>query len=157
MNFEEVYRDHKSYIQNVVSRYCVTPEEVEDVTQDAFIRAYRGRDNFRGDSTVKTWLHRVAVNTALNHITKQKRRPQCNDNEGEEIIVPDDDSPESQAERDQTLSAITYRLDNMPSELGLTLLYYHIDGLKYDEIAETMGINVGTVRSRIHRARNLLQ
>lgn len=157
MNFEQVYRDHKPYIESVVSRYCNSPEEVEDVTQDAFIRAYRGRENFRGDSTVKTWLHRVAVNTALNHITKQKRRPQCNDNEGEEISILDGDSPESQAERDQTLAAITDRLDNMPSELGLTLLYYHIDGLKYDEIAETMAINIGTVRSRIHRARKMLE
>lgn len=157
MNFEQVYRDHKSYIESVVSRYCNTPDEVEDVTQDAFIRAYRGRENFRGDSTVKTWLHRVAVNTALNHITRKQRRPQCNDNDGEEVIIPDGDSPDQQAERDQTLAAITYRLDNMPEEMGLTLLYYHVDGLKYEEIAETMGINVGTVRSRIHRARELLK
>ncbi|MDN3518068.1 sigma-70 family RNA polymerase sigma factor [Aquisalimonas lutea] len=157
IDFEAIYNDNKSYIHSVVSRYVRNPAEAEEVTQEAFLKAWRARESFRGESAVRTWLHRIAVNTAKNYLVAQSRRPRYQDTEEDgEIIISDFDSPDSELERDQRLDAISDAVDNMPEELGLSILYRHVDGLTYEEISEAMNANIGTVRSRLHRARQLL-
>ncbi|MCK8514883.1 sigma-70 family RNA polymerase sigma factor [Methylonatrum kenyense] len=154
IDIDQLYRDHFSYIVNVCRRYV--GEDAEDVAQDTFVKAWRFKDGFRGDAAPRTWLHKIAVTTCLNHIKTKSRRLPLADRD-DEPETPHLDTPDGIIEQEQTLSRISDTVDGMSVELGLTLLLNALDGLKYEEIAEQTNVPLGTVRSRLHRARLMIQ
>jgi len=151
-------------IVSLVSRYMRDKDEVLDVTQEAFIKAYRALPGFRGDSAFYTWLYRIAINTAKNYLVSRSRRPPDSDidvdqgdYQGETLALSDIESPENRLEGDQ-LEAVVYKaIDDLPEELKVAVTLREFDGLSYEEIAGIMECPVGTVRSRIFRAREAIE
>jgi RNA polymerase sigma-70 factor (ECF subfamily) len=144
-------------------RYVRDPSEALDVSQEAFLKAYRALPKFRGDSAFYTWLYRIAVNTAKNYIVAMNRRPveydlDLQESDGYELNVKlrNEDSPEKIAQRDELQEAVQSAIDSLPDELRAAILLREIDGLSYEEIAHAMECPVGTVRSRIFRAREAI-
>ena len=151
---------YQSRVAALVSRYVHDSHEVMDVTQEAFIKAYRALDNFRGDSAFYTWLYRIAINTAKNYLVARNRRPPGSDVELEDAEyfdnshgLKDIESPESLLYRDELEQTIYQAIRELPEDLRVALTLREFDGLSYEEIAEVMDCPVGTVRSRIFRAR----
>ncbi len=151
-------------IQNLVARLIRDPAEQEDVAQEAFIKAYRAIGNFRGDSAFYTWLYRIAINTAKNHLVSAGRKPPSRD------VSPDDsammgqveglvemNSPEAILQNDELVNTIRQAIDELPDELKETIMLREFDGLSYEDIADVMGCPIGTVRSRIFRARDAIE
>jgi RNA polymerase sigma-70 factor (ECF subfamily) len=158
--FDPLVIKYQQRIANLVSRFIRDPDEVLDVTQEAFIKAYRALPNFRGDSQFYTWLYRVAINTAKNHLATLSRRPPRGDIEAEiaeqmdmGARLKEQETPERLAEEADLKAVILEAVDQLPEELKTALTLREIDGLSYDEIAEAMDCPIGTVRSRIFRAR----
>jgi RNA polymerase sigma-70 factor (ECF subfamily) len=158
--FDPLVIKYQQRIANLVSRFIRDPDEVLDVTQEAFIKAYRALPNFRGDSQFYTWLYRVAINTAKNHLATLSRRPPQGDIEAEiaeqmdmGTRLKEQETPERLAEEADLKAVILDAVDQLPEELKTALTLREIDGLSYDEIAEAMDCPIGTVRSRIFRAR----
>jgi RNA polymerase sigma-70 factor (ECF subfamily) len=158
--FDPLVIKYQQRIANLVSRFIRDPDEVLDVTQEAFIKAYRALPNFRGDSQFYTWLYRVAINTAKNHLATLSRRPPQGDIEAEiaeqmdmGTRLKEQETPERLAEEADLKAVILESIDKLPEELKTALTLREIDGLSYDEIAEAMDCPIGTVRSRIFRAR----
>jgi RNA polymerase sigma-70 factor (ECF subfamily) len=158
--FDPLVIKYQQRIANLVSRFIRDPDEVLDVTQEAFIKAYRALPNFRGDSQFYTWLYRVAINTAKNHLATLSRRPPRGDIEVEiaeqmdmGARLKEQETPERLAEEADLKAVILDAVDQLPEELKTALTLREIDGLSYDEIAEAMDCPIGTVRSRIFRAR----
>ncbi|RKF18600.1 RNA polymerase sigma factor RpoE [Alginatibacterium sediminis] len=154
---------YQQRIAGLVSRYVAHPGDVADVTQEAFIKAYRSLPNFRGESAFYTWLYRIAVNTAKNYLTAQGRRPPANDVELEDAeyydgsdAMREHESPESLLLTEEIQTEIFRTIDALPEELRVAITLREIDGLSYDEISNVMGCPVGTVRSRIFRARDII-
>lgn len=151
-------------IVGLVSRYLRDQDEVMDVTQEAFIKAFRALPRFRGDSAFYTWLYRIAINTAKNHLVSKSRRPPDSDidvDEGEfhdnTAVLKDIENPENALATDQ-LEAVVYKaIDDLPEELKAAVTLREFEGLSYEEIAEVMECPVGTVRSRIFRAREAIE
>lgn len=144
----------------LVSRFIKDADEVQDVTQEAFIKAYRAINSFRGDSQFYTWLYRIAVNTAKNYLVSRSRRPPNDDVEAEEAMffdsadgLRDIDSPEENMMSEQLMAVINSAIQKLPEDLRTALTLREYDGLSYEQIAEVMSCPVGTVRSRIFRAR----
>lgn len=144
----------------LVSRFIKDADEVQDVTQEAFIKAYRALPNFRGDSQFYTWLYRIAVNTAKNHLVARGRRPPNDDVEADEALFYDSAdglrdvaSPEENIMSEQLMEIINSAIKGLPEDLRTALTLREYDGLSYEQIAEVMSCPVGTVRSRIFRAR----
>lgn len=145
----------------LLSRFIRDPAEVEDVTQEAFIKAYRALPGFRGDSAFYTWLYRIGINTAKNHLVSMGRRaPTSTDLDAEEAEslesadqLRDLNTPENQMMSRQVGDTVNQTLLELPEELRTALTLREIEGLSYEEIAEAMQCPVGTVRSRIFRAR----
>jgi RNA polymerase sigma-70 factor (ECF subfamily) len=157
--FDLLVLKHQHKIMSLVSRY-VDMGEVPDVTQEAFIKAYRALKNFRGDSQFYTWLYRIAVNTAKNYLVTQGRRPPTQDidvNDAEHYSVAgslkDIASPESIIARDQLKEVVFEAIEQLPDELRTAIRLRELEGLSYEEIGEVMDCPIGTVRSRIFRAR----
>ena len=158
--FDPLVIKYQQRIANLISRFIRDQDEVLDVTQEAFIKAYRALPNFRGDSQFYTWLYRVAINTAKNHLATLSRRPPQGDIEAEiaeqmdmGTRLKEQETPESLAEEADLKAVILESIDKLPEELKTALTLREIDGLSYDEIAEAMDCPIGTVRSRIFRAR----
>ena len=158
--FDPLVIKYQQRIANLVSRFIRDPDEVLDVTQEAFIKAYRALPNFRGDSQFYTWLYRVAINTAKNHLATLSRRPPQGDIEAEiaeqmdmGTRLKEQETPERLAEEADLKAVILEAVDQLPEELKTALTLREIDGLSYDEIADAMDCPIGTVRSRIFRAR----
>ena len=158
--FDPLVIKYQQRIANLISRFIRDPDEVLDVTQEAFIKAYRALPNFRGDSQFYTWLYRVAINTAKNHLATLSRRPPQGDIEAEiaeqmdmGTRLKEQETPERLAEQADLKAVILDAVDQLPEELKTALTLREIDGLSYDEIAEAMDCPIGTVRSRIFRAR----
>ena len=158
--FDPLVIKYQQRIANLISRFIRDQDEVLDVTQEAFIKAYRALPNFRGDSQFYTWLYRVAINTAKNHLATLSRRPPQGDIEAEiaeqmdmGIRLKEQETPERLAEEADLKAVILEAVDQLPEELKTALTLREIDGLSYDEIAEAMDCPIGTVRSRIFRAR----
>ena len=158
--FDPLVIKYQQRIANLISRFIRDQDEVLDVTQEAFIKAYRALPNFRGDSQFYTWLYRVAINTAKNHLATLSRRPPQGDIEAEIAEQMDmgprlkeQETPERLAEEADLKAVILDAVDQLPEELKTALTLREIDGLSYDEIAEAMDCPIGTVRSRIFRAR----
>ncbi len=147
-------------VRAIISRYVQDRDEVNDVTQEAFVKAYRAIPAFRGDSQFYTWLYRIAVNTAKNFLVSRSRRPPANDvdlddagDHGGSDSLRDVDSPENLVYRDELGRIINETINALPEDLRTALLLREFDGLSYEEIAVEMACPVGTVRSRIFRAR----
>jgi len=161
--FDLLVLKYQHKIVKLVMRYVRDPAEAQDVTQEAFLKAYRALPKFRGDSAFYTWLYRISVNTAKNYIVSMNRRPMQYDldaqnSEGYESNerLRDDDTPERIAQRDQLQQAVQDTIDALPDELRAAIVLREIEGMSYEEIAHAMDCPVGTVRSRIFRARDAI-
>ena len=147
----------------LISRYIHDSAEVEDVCQEAFIKAYRAIGNFRGDSAFYTWLYRIAVNTAKNYLISQGRRPPKSDIDASDAVQTEAGSamreigtPESNILTREIAETVSSVVENLPDDLKMAITLREIEGLSYDEIAEVMDCPIGTVRSRIFRARDAI-
>ncbi len=161
--FDLLFARYHVKILNLISRYVRDSEEVRDVAQEAFIKAYRALPRFRGDSAFYTWLYRIAINTAKNHLVSRSRRPPSSDVDIEDADFRDDadmlresEDPESALARDQLQETIHQALADLPDDLRSALTLREFDGLSYEQIAEVLECPVGTVRSRIFRAREFV-
>lgn len=161
--FDVLVLKYQQKVANLISRYIRDPVEVLDVTQEAFIKAYRALPKFRGDSAFYTWLYRVAINTAKNHLAAQSRRPPQDDIEAETAEQMDMGTrlkecatPEHLAMQDEIAHTIKSALEALPEELRMAISLREFEGLSYEEIAEAMDCPIGTVRSRIFRAREAI-
>lgn len=161
--FDLLFGRYQNKIQNIISRYVRDSEEVKDVAQEAFIKAYRALPRFRGDSAFYTWLYRIAINTAKNHLVARSRRPPSTDVDVDDADHRDDagdlrtvETPEGAMSRDQLHSVIRQALSDLPEDLRSALTLREFDGLSYEQIAQVLECPVGTVRSRIFRARGFI-
>jgi len=153
--------EHK--IVNLVMRYVRDPELSLDITQEAFIKAYRALPRFRGDSAFYTWLYRIAVNTAKNYLAAQRRRPkdieldlQDPEQYGLHAKLKETDTPEAVALSEELQETLERAIAALPDDLRQAIVLRELDGMSYEEIAQTMDCPVGTVRSRIFRARDAI-
>lgn len=159
--YELLVMKYQRKLGRLLSRLVRDPAEVEDVTQEAFIKAYRALPAFRGDSAFYTWLYRISINTAKNYLVAQGRRaPTSTEFDAEEAEVFEDASqlrdintPESLLLTRQIGETVNAAMDALPAELRHAIVLREIDGLSYEEIASVMSCPIGTVRSRIFRAR----
>ena len=159
--FELLVIKYQRKVERLLSRLIRDQAEIEDVTQEAFIKAYRALANFRGDSAFYTWLYRIAVNTAKNYLMSQGRRaPTSTGYDAEEAEgfedatgLRDIATPEAQLMSKQIAQIVNQTIDKLPDELKTAIMLREIDGLSYEEIAQIMDCPIGTVRSRIFRAR----
>lgn len=161
--FDLLVRKYQHRIAALIGRYISDWSECQDVAQDTFIRAYRAIGNFRGDAQFYTWLHRIAVNTAKNHLVAHKRRPPTDDIEISDaeqfdsgIRLRDTDTPERELARQQMEQVVMRAVGALPEELRTAITLREVEGLSYDEIAQRMDCPIGTVRSRIFRAREAI-
>lgn len=144
----------------VISKFIKDRAEIEDVAQETFIKAYRALPNFRGDSQFYTWLYRIATNTAKNHLVSRSRRPPSSDVDAQDAEFMYGDSelnqienPENQLFGDELRAVIEETIQGLPEDLRSALTLREYEGLSYEEIADVMECPIGTVRSRIFRAR----
>jgi len=161
--FDLLFSRYQHKILNLVSRYLRDQQDVEDVTQEAFIKAFRALPRFRGESAFYTWLYRIAINTAKNHLVARSRRPPGVDVDVDDAefmdgtdVLRDSESPEAALSRDQLAKVINATLSELPDDLRSAVTLREFDGLTYEQIAEIMDCPVGTVRSRIFRAREAI-
>jgi len=161
--FDLLIRKYQHKIVSVISRYVSDWSECQDVAQEAFIRAYRAIGNFRGDSQFYTWIFKIAVNTAKNHLVSMGRRPPKDDIAVDDAILLDGGAwlkdratPEHELLRQEIEQTVFDTVEQLPEELKTAITLREVDGLSYEEIAEKMGCPIGTVRSRIFRARDAI-
>lgn len=161
--FDLLVRKYQHRIAALIGRYIHDWSECQDVAQDTFIRAYRALPNFRGDSQFYTWLYKIAVNTAKNHLVAQKRRPPTDDVDAADAVnfgsadgLRDTDTPEHELLRQEIAQTVSATVEALPEELRTAITLREVDGLSYEEIADAMNCPIGTVRSRIFRAREAI-
>ena len=160
--FDLLVLKYQGRVAQLVSRYLNNAAEVEDVTQEAFIKAYRALPNFRGDSAFYTWLYRIAANAAKNHLVALGRRPSSDValDDSEVFDVPgclkDHESPDEVIMGQQLEALISRTVEELPVELRAALTLREFEGLSYEEIADVLECPIGTVRSRIFRAREAI-
>jgi RNA polymerase sigma-70 factor (ECF subfamily) len=161
--FDLLVRKYQHRIVGLISRYVSDWSECQDVAQETFLRAYRALGSFRGDAQFYTWLHRIAVNTAKNHLVASRRRPPTGDidiADAEQfdsgIRLRDNDTPERELMRQQMEQTVMRAVEALPEELRVAITLREVDGLSYEEIAKQMDCPIGTVRSRIFRAREAI-
>lgn len=162
--FELLVSKYQRKLLRLISRLVRDPAEAEDVAQDAFIKAYRALPQFRGDSAFYTWLYRIGVNTAKNYLVSQGRRPPSStEKDAEEAETFDDadalrdiNTPESILLSKEIATTVNAAMAKLPEELRTAISLREIEGLSYDEISEVMNCPIGTVRSRIFRAREAI-
>lgn len=161
--FDVLVQKYQHRIVGLIGRYIADWSECQDVAQETFIRAYRAMPNFRGDAQFYTWLHRIAVNTAKNHLVAQKRRPPTEDVDAGDaeqfdtgIRLRDNDTPEHELSRQEIERTLMRTVQSLPEELRAAITMREVDGLSYEEIAARVGCPIGTVRSRIFRAREAI-
>ncbi|NRA62511.1 MAG: RNA polymerase sigma factor RpoE [Psychrobium sp.] len=161
--FDLLVIKYQHKVLSLVSRFVKNQGDVPDVAQETFIKAYRALANFRGDSAFYTWLYRIAVNTAKNYLVAQKRRPSSSDidiEEGEYLSgadeLRDNASPEKLLMASELREVVITTLEELPEDLRTAITLRELDGMSYEDIANVMECPVGTVRSRIFRAREAL-
>ncbi|WP_243041086.1 RNA polymerase sigma factor RpoE [Dyella sedimenti] len=161
--FDLLVRKYQHKVIGLVSRYVKNQSESEDVAQEAFIRAWRAIGSFRGESAFYTWLYKIAVNTAKNHLVAMGRRPPTDDIAIDDAaFLPGADrmqesaTPERELMRQEIEQTVFSTVQSLPEELRAAITLREVDGLSYEEIAEAMGCPIGTVRSRIFRAREAI-
>jgi len=162
--FDLLILKYQHKIISIVGRYLGDRNDVQDVSQETFIKAYRAIPNFRGESAFYTWLYRIAINTAKNHLVSKSRRPPNIDidiDDGEfqdsSAVLRDNESPQASLATKQMEEVIFRAIENLPAELRVAVTLREFEGLSYEEIARIMDCPVGTVRSRIFRAREAIE
>ncbi len=161
--FDLLVLKYQHKIVNLVMRYVRDPELALDITQEAFIKAYRALPRFRGDSAFYTWMYRIAVNTAKNHLAAQRRRPMnveldLQDPEQYDLHakLKETDTPEAITLGNELKDTVERAIAALPEDLRTAIILRELEGMSYEEIAQTMECPVGTVRSRIFRARDAI-
>lgn len=161
--FDMLVLRYQHRVSALVGRFIRDPSEVEDVCQEAFIKAYRALPSFRGDSAFYTWLYRIAINTAKNHVIARNRRPPVSDVEVADAEVKEIgnalreiENPEGHLATEKLKKAIIGAIEELPEDLRTTFTLREFSGLSYEDITEVMDCPVGTVRSRIFRAREII-
>ena len=161
--FDLLVIKYQQKVANLVSRYIRDSSETLDVTQEVFIKAYRALKNFRGDSAFYTWLYRIAINTSKNYLVSQGRRPPGDDVEAETAEqleagyrLKEYATPEREALSNEIAEVVKQALDELPDDLRTAITLRELEGLSYEEIAQAMECPIGTVRSRIFRAREAI-
>ena len=161
--FEGLVKEYEKNVYNLALRMTGDPEDAADMAQDAFIKAYSSLSSFRGDSKFSVWLFRIVSNLCLDFLRSRKRRPTVSlsveNDEGEDMefeIADESQSPETLLEQKLTREAVRRGLDSLPPEQRQILLLREIQGLSYEEIAQVLELETGTVKSRIFRARKRL-
>lgn len=162
--FELLVERYQQRVANVIAKFIRDHHEIQDVAQEVFIKVYRALPNFRGDSSFYTWIYRIAVNTAKNHLVAKGRRIQSVQVEPEEAEVfstEEDnhgaDTPDAVYARGELETVLSEAIASLPDDLRKALVLREIDGLSYEQIATAMNCPIGTVRSRIFRARDAVE
>ena len=162
--FDLLVLKYQRKIMRLLSRMIRDPAEIEDVAQESFIKAYRALPQFRGESAFYTWLYRIAINTARNWLAQNTRRPSTpsayESEEGETFNetdnLTDSSNPESEMASRQIAETVNKAMNDLPEELRNAIVMREIDGMSYEDIAQSMNCPIGTVRSRIFRAREAI-
>jgi len=161
--FDLLVIKYQHRIIQLVNRYVKDPSEAQDVAQEAFIKAYRALGNFRGDSAFYTWLYRIAINTAKNYLVSRNRRYsdyQVDIQDAEQVEnapqLKGIDTPEYMLINDEIVAVIKLAIEKLPEEMKIAIMLREFEGMSYEEIAQAMECPVGTVRSRIFRAREAI-
>ena len=162
--FDALVLKYQHKLVKLVMRYVRNPAEAEDIAQEAFIKAYRALPQFRGDSAFYTWLYRIAINTAKNAVVSRDRSPveydldRSNTDESYDMQgrMRDSETPEGLVLTDEIRTTVNAAIDALPEDLRTAIVLRELEGLSYEEIAATMACPVGTVRSRIFRAREAI-
>ena len=162
--FGMLVEKYQRRLNRLLSRMVRDQSEIEDIVQDSFIKAYRAINNFRGDSAFYTWLYRIGINTAKNHLVKLGKRPKAmNEVDIEEIENFEDapdlrnhETPESTMMSSEIVASVNQTIAGLPNELREAISLREMDGLSYEEISDLMNCPIGTVRSRIFRAREVI-
>lgn len=161
--FDLLVQKYQHKIVNLISRYVSDSAEQLDVAQEAFIKAYRAIGNFRGDSAFYTWLYRIAINTAKNYLVAQSRRPPQSDVDSADAEqfeidtrLKDRDTPENELLREEIEQMVYRTIEELPEDLRMAVTLREMEGMSYEEIAQAMDCPIGTVRSRIFRARDAI-
>jgi RNA polymerase sigma-70 factor, ECF subfamily len=158
--FDVLVLRYQQKIVKLVMRFVHDPVEAQDVAQEAFIKAYRALPGFRGESAFFTWLYRIAINTAKNYVVALKRRPLAYDldsdsSDRQDVIsmLRDEETPEGIAMQEDLRATVERAMAELPEELRVAITLRELDGMSYEQISDAMDCPVGTVRSRIFRAR----
>lgn len=161
--FDLLVKKYQHKIISLISRYVSDQAEAMDVAQEAFIKAYKALARFRGDSAFYTWMYRIAINTAKNHLVAQGRRPPLSDVDASDAEQYSGDSrlketcsPEHELLREEIQHTIHNAIDSLPEDLKTAITLRELEGMSYEEIAQAMDCPIGTVRSRIFRAREAI-
>jgi len=161
--FDLLVRKYQHKIVGLISRYVADRSECQDVAQEAFVRAWRAIHSFRGDSAFYTWLYKIAVNTAKNHLVAMRRRPPNDDIAVDDAVygagadrLYENATPEREMMRQEIEQTVVSTVKELPEELRTAITLREVDGLSYEEIAQAMDCPIGTVRSRIFRAREAI-
>lgn len=161
--FDLLINKYQHRIVSLVARYVSDQSEAQDVAQEAFIKAYRAIDRFRGDSAFYTWLYRIAINTAKNWLVAKKRRPPASDIDAADAEQYDMESrlkeqgtPENEMMREEIKRTVYDTISELPDDLRTAIMLREMEGMSYEDIALTMDCPIGTVRSRIFRAREAI-
>jgi RNA polymerase sigma-70 factor (ECF subfamily) len=161
--FDILVLKYQSKIIQLVNRYVHDPDEAMDVAQEAFIKAYRAIVRFRGDSAFYTWIYRIAINTAKNHLVASGRRPPTGDIDAQDAEqyegatgLREYATPEGMILKDEIEKTVASAIDELPDDLKTAITLRELEGLSYEEIAQAMECPIGTVRSRIFRARDAI-
>ena len=158
--FDVLVRKYQFKIIKLISRYVHDPNEAMDVAQEAFLKAYRALPGFRGESAFYTWLYRIAINTAKNYLVAQGRRPPGSDIDAHDAeqyegqsLLKEYETPERLLLKDEIEATVFRAIEELPEDLRTAITLRELEGMSYEEIAQAMGCPIGTVRSRIFRAR----
>lgn len=161
--FDLLVLKYQHRIVHLVNRYVKDPSEAQDVAQDTFLKAYRALGDFRGESAFYTWLYRIAINTAKNYLLSRSRRffdAEVDVQDAEQIetstLLKDLDSPDNLLMSEQMVEVIKNAIERLPEEMRIAITLRELEGMSYEEIAEAMDCPIGTVRSRIFRAREAI-
>jgi RNA polymerase sigma-70 factor (ECF subfamily) len=161
--FDLLVRKYQHKLIGLISRYVKNHAECEDIAQEAFVRAWRAIGSFRGESAFYTWLYKIAVNTAKNHLVAMGRRPPADDIAAEDAVfapgaerLHESATPERELMRQEIEQTVFRTVQALPEELRTAITLREVEGLSYEEIAEMMSCPIGTVRSRIFRAREAI-
>ncbi|MFO1352113.1 MAG: RNA polymerase sigma factor RpoE [Gammaproteobacteria bacterium] len=161
--FDVLVRKYQFKITKLISRYIHDPNEALDVSQEAFLKAYRALAGFRGESAFYTWLYRIAINTAKNYLVAQGRRPPGSDIDAQDAeqyegpsVLKDFETPERLILKDEIEATVFQAIEELPEDLRMAITLREFEGMSYEEIAQAMACPIGTVRSRIFRAREAI-
>ena len=161
--FDLLVLRYQHKLVKLIGRYIRDPYEVQDVAQESFLKAYRALPNFRGDSAFYTWVYRIAINTAKNHLVAMSRRPPDVDVDSADAVhygieseLKDNATPERLVVKQRIEQAVAQAIDDLPEDLRTAITLRELEGLSYEDIAQAMDCPIGTVRSRIFRAREAI-